>query len=212
MSLPRLLSPDIESIPNRVPYIQANEELTNVWGQRLRGIQGFKIGIGWQGNPKYAADRYRSLPLQVFRPVAEIPGVQLINLQRGFGSEQLAAVRDRFSVVDLGQDVDAANGPFMDTAAILQNLDLVISSDTVLVHLAGALGVPVWMPTSFVPDWRWLLDRNDSPWYPSLRLFRQRERLNWDPVFEEIAHCLVPRLRLGTHGPEALPPRGAEWS
>jgi Tfp pilus assembly protein PilF len=191
MSLPRLLSPDVESIPRIVPYICADEKLIAQWRARLESIKGFRVGIGWQGNPNYAADRYRSIPLQRFESLARIPGVRLISLQRGFGSEQLAAVREQFPIVDLGQEIDKLNGPFIDTAAIMRNLDLVISSDTVLVHLAGALGVPVWMPTSFVPDWRWFFERKDSPWYPTLRLFRQRERLIWEPVFEEIAKELA---------------------
>ncbi len=194
MSLPRLLSPSVEFIPNTVPYLNANEPLVSHWRERLAAIPGFKIGIGWQGNPKYAADRYRSMPLRHFELLAQIPGVQLISLQQGYGSEQLPAARERFSILDFGAELDRAAGPFMDTAAIIQNLDLVISCDTVLVHLAGALGVDVWVPTSFVPDWRWLLERSDSPWYPTLRLFHQRERLNWSGVFSNIASELAMKV------------------
>ncbi len=96
-------------------------------------------------------------------------------------------------MVNLGDDVDQANGAFMDTAAMMMNLDLVITSDTAVPHLAGALGVPVWVALPFVPDWRWLLDRSDSPWYPTMRLFRQKERGNWQGVFEEIQKALFER-------------------
>ena len=190
MSLPRLMSPVLELIPKNVPYLHADPLLIAQWRDRLAQIPGFKIGISWQGNPTYGADRYRSIPLDQFEVLAQVPGVTLISLQRGYGSEQLAAARTRLSIVEFPGEVDATNGPFMDTAAIVKNLDLVISSDTAIVHLAGGLGVPVWMATSFVPDWRWLLDRSDSPWYPTLRLFRQHERLNWRPVFEEMATAL----------------------
>jgi hypothetical protein len=114
-----------------------------------------------------------------------------MSLQKGAGTEQLAEVRDLFAVTELGSRLQ----DFVDTAAVMKNLDLVITSDSAPAHLAGALGVPVWVALSFVPDWRWLLDRSDSPWYPTMRLFRQREPGDWPGVFEEIAKALDERLR-----------------
>jgi ADP-heptose:LPS heptosyltransferase len=139
--------------------------------------------------------------LQQFARLAEIPGVRLVSLQKGAGREQLAELHGRFPVIDLGDAVDQANGPFMDTAAIMKNLDLVITSDTAVPNLAGALGVPVWVALPFAPDWRWLLDRSDCPWYPSMRLFRQKAIGDWDTVFAEMHGALCARLGL---------PRGAE--
>jgi ADP-heptose:LPS heptosyltransferase len=133
--------------------------------------------------------------LQQFAALAAIPGVRLVSLQRGAAREEIAQVREHFSVLDPGDEVDQAAGAFMDTAAIMMNLDLVITSDTAVPHLAGALGVPVWVALPFAPDWRWLLDRADSPWYPTMRLFRQRERGNWHSVFEEIEAALRGRLQ-----------------
>ena len=106
-----------------------------------------------------------------FAPLASLPGVRLISLQKGFGSEQVATVD--FPVLDLSGRLDEVAGPFMDTAAVIRNLDLVVTADTAIAHLAGALGVPVWVALQFSADWRWLLGRDDSPWYPTMRLFRQ---------------------------------------
>jgi ADP-heptose:LPS heptosyltransferase len=108
-------------------------------------------------------------------------------LQKGPGSEQLAALGGKFSVLDLGDRLDGTAGPFMDTAAIMKNLDLVIACDTAVVHLAGAIGVPVWVALTVTPDWRWLLQRSDTPWYPTMRLFRQQRLGEWDTVFASIA-------------------------
>jgi tetratricopeptide (TPR) repeat protein len=190
LSLPGILKTSIETIPATVPYVLARPALVELWRKRLAGFDGFKIGITWQGNPKYRDDRFRSIPLRYFAPLARIPGVRLLSLQKGAGAEQLAEVRDLFPVTDLAAELDEQSGPFMDTAAVMKNLDLVITSDMAAAHLAGALGAPVWVALTLVPDWRWLLDRSDSPWYPTMRLFRQRERGNWQAVFEEIEKAL----------------------
>jgi hypothetical protein len=112
--------------------------------------------------------------------------VRLISLQKGLGTEQVDEVSAKVSVTELGAHRDEAAGAFMDTAAILKNLDLVVSSDTSLVHLAGGLGVPIWVALPRAADWRWLLERNDSPWYPTMRLFRQRQSGDWSEVFQSI--------------------------
>jgi hypothetical protein len=152
----------------------------------LATVSGLKVGINWQGSQGFAGDFYRSVPLSSYAPVAQIEGIKLYSLQRGFGREQLASVADAWQVTDFGDDVDC-DGAFMDTAALVMNLDLVITTDTAIAHLAGGLGVPVWVALQFSPNWRWLLDRSDSPWYPSMRLFRQPQFGDWSHVFGEIA-------------------------
>jgi hypothetical protein len=154
----------------------------------------FRVGIAWQGNPKYRKDRERSVPLAHFAALARVLGVQLISLQKGPGAEQLAGVADLFPVTELGSRLDETSGAFLDTAAVMKGLDLVVTSDTAIPHLAGALGVPVWVALPFIPDWRWLLEREDSPWYPTMRLFRQAERGNWTEVFERIARALQEKV------------------
>jgi hypothetical protein len=162
----------------------------------------FLVGIAWQGNPAFGHDRLRSIPLAQFGALAKIRGIRLISLQKGPGTEQLEKLKEEggrmkqketpcssssFIVHPSSFVLDEASGPFMDTAAIMQSLDLVISSDTAIPHLAGAIGVPVWVALPFVPDWRWLLKREDSPWYPTIRLFRQTKLGCWEDVFERMA-------------------------
>jgi tetratricopeptide (TPR) repeat protein len=176
-------------------------------GHRTPDSGQFRVGIAWQGTPKFRGDRQRSIPLEQFAPLAEVPGVQFISLQKGPGSEQLSVMScqlsekiqttsDRFCIHDLREGLDETSGAFMDTAAVLMSLDLVISSDTAVPHLAGALGVPVWLALALAPDWRWLLQREDTPWYPTMRLFRQTHYGHWEDVFERMAEEL---RRLAAH-------------
>ena len=190
-SLPQVFKTTPESIPAPIPYLFASPRLVEDWRERLRRFVGLKIGIAWQGNTLHHGDRCRSIPLACFAPLAQVPGVHLISLQKGKGTLQLAAVGDRFPVVDWGDSLDEAAGRFVDTAALMMNLDLVITSDTSIAHLAGALGVRVWLAVASTPDWRWLLDRPDSPWYPTMRLFRQQTRGDWQSVFDRIATALA---------------------
>jgi hypothetical protein len=141
------------------------------------------VGINWQGNPKYPGDRARSIPLAHFAPLAAIEGVRLYSLQKEAGLEQLADAR---FVVDLGDELDR-DATMVDTAAVIKNLDLVISSDSAVGHLAGALAAPVWLAIPSSPDWRWMLDRTDSPWYPTARLFRRSRESAWEDLFVTIA-------------------------
>lgn len=193
LSLPGLLGSTLATIPAEVPYLQPDPQLMEAWRTRLAEIPGYKIGIGWQGNPEYRGDRHRSVPLKYFAPLASIPGVTFISLQKGHGFEQLAELGDQIAV-RVFDDLDNDSGPFMDTAAIMKHLDLVITSDTALPHLAGALGVPVWVALPVACDWRWMHGREDSPWYPTMRLFRQREVENWEEVFDRIATALRYRV------------------
>ncbi len=187
MSMPHRMQTRVETIPSEVPYIFADHERTAAWRDQVVEQGRFRVGIAWQGNPHAPFDRERSIPLEHFAPLSRIPGVRLFSLQKGEGSEQLAEVAEKSGIVDFGERLDAADGAFTDTAAIMQHLDLVITSDTAIAHLAGALGVPVWVALTAVPDWRWLLEREDSPWYPTARLFRQHEFGDWGEVFKRMA-------------------------
>src|SRR5207342_3203806 len=131
------------------------------------------------------------IPIECFRLLAELPNVRFVSLQKAEARAELSAAGgDTPQIVDLGDDFDTTHGAFVDTAAVMMNLDLVISSDTAVPHLAGALGVPVWLALPFVPDWRWLLDRSDSLWYPTMLLFRQKSPGDWSSVFQEIQSAL----------------------
>jgi hypothetical protein len=165
-------------------------------------LTGFRVGIAWQGDPSYRWDRDRSIPLRHFAPLGRVAGVRLISLQKGPGMEQLREVSGLFPVIDLGPRLDESAGAFMDTAAAMKNLDLVITSDTAVAHLAGAMGVPVWLALAFAPEWRWLLEREDSPWYPHMRLFRQSRRGDWEGVFARMAGEL--RRKIGAAAPLEL--------
>ncbi len=188
MSLPGVLGTTLSTVPGEVPYLHAEAERLRHWQARLKALSCFKFGVVWQGNPQFQWDRFRSIPLRALAPLAEVPGVRLINLQKGPGKEQLRG--NGFAVTELVDELDENGGAFLDTAAIMTGLDLVVTSDTATAHLAGALGVPVWVALSAVADWRWLRDRDDTPWYPSMRLFRQTELGAWGPVFTRMAEQL----------------------
>lgn len=199
MSLPALFHSTLDTIPATLPYLFADPLLVENWRKRLAELPGFKVGIVWQGSPRHAWDRHRSVPLACFEPLARIPDVYLISLQKGPGEEQIASLAGSFPLITFDQ-LDQHAGAFMDTAGILRNLDLVISIDTAIAHLAGGLGVPLWMPLHHVPDWRWLMHRDDNPWYPSAHLFRQPAPGDWTSVFDRIAEELraqVPRAVRG---------------
>jgi Flp pilus assembly protein TadD len=194
LSLPGILQTTFDTIPASVPYLQADPARIEQWSARLASLSGFRIGIAWQGNKDNQQNPVRSFPLRSFAPIAGIPGVSLISLQKGTGTEELDACQ--FPVHTLGEDFDAAGGAFLDTAAVMKSLNLVISADTSVVHVAGALAAEVWVPLPFVPDWRWSLQGERTPWYPTMRLFRQAARGQWQPVFENIA-AAVRRLVSG---------------
>ena len=186
MSLPLRSGTDLGSIPNQVPYLQSEADLAGAWKQRI-GEVGFKVGIAWQGKPDGKIDRGRSFPLSELIPFARRPGIRLISLQKNHGLDQLTSLPDDVAVETLGDGFDGGSDAFIDTAAAMSNLDLIVTSDTSIAHLAGALGRPTWVALQHVPDWRWLLDRDDSPWYPTMRLFRQQTRGDWGSVFPRMA-------------------------
>jgi tetratricopeptide (TPR) repeat protein len=185
-SLPRAFGTRLDTIPAQTPYLRAEDALIQKWGERL-GPNALKIGICWRGNQNPKADPSRSIPLACFAKLAAIESARLVSLQK------LEARADEESLPELilpGEDFDVGPDAFVDTAAIMQNLDLIITCDTAIAHLAGALGRPVWVVLKDVPDWRWLLDRTDSPWYPTMRLFRQKQRGDWDEVFDRVGGAL----------------------
>lgn len=178
-------------LPQQSPYIFAAPDQIEFWKDRIAQIPGFKIGIAWQGEPVFKYDWLRSIPLAAFAPLSRLPGHSLVSLQKFNGVDQIAANRQTAPVIELEPAIDTTAGPFMDTAAIMMHLDLVITSDTAIAHLAGGLGVPVWLATAYAPDWRWMTKREDSPWYPTMRLFRQTKVGHWDDVFERMARTLA---------------------
>jgi hypothetical protein len=173
-----------------VPYLFVDPERVEHWRRELAGVPGLKVGIAWQGHPNNPWDQHRSIPLTQFEPLARVEGVRLLSLQKVFGLDQIAKLDGRFPVLDLDKQIDEANGPFLDTAAIIKNLDLVITTDSAIAHLAGALAAPVWVALCSTCDWRWLLARPDSPWYPTMRLFRQSTLGDWGAVFEQMTAAL----------------------
>lgn len=197
LSLPGLLGINAENCPKTVPYVSADPERVEHWKPKIEKIGGFKIGIGWQGSSTYRGDRLRSIPLKCFQPLAHVPNVTLVSLQKTDGLEQLEEVKDHFPVQTL-EGLDASGGAFMDTSAVMQHLDLVVTCDTALGHLAGALGRPVWSAQSLAADWRWFRNRSDTLWYPTMRLFRQNTLGDWDGVFADMAAELEKQLASGS--------------
>ena len=190
MSLPRIVGTNLANIPAEVPYVTADTSLVEQWRRELGPDGGLRIGIAWQGNPRYRRDHQRSFRLAQLEPVARVAGVRLFSLQKELGTDQIGELGERFSVSDLGSRFT----DFMDTAAVIRNLDLVITLDSSLAHLAGALGVPTWVAIPVAADWRWLTDREDSPWYPTMRLFRQKRWGYWDEVFARMAVEVVAKV------------------
>lgn len=177
----------IGNLPSaQAPYLWAEPDRVAAWKDRI-GTHGLRMGINWQGFSGRFEDQGRSFPLSVFEPLSAVPGVRLISLQKGEGEDQIAAAGFPLETLD---DLDAGPDAFVDTAAVMANLDLVITSDTSVAHLAGALGCPVWVALRRVPDWRWMLERTDSLWYPTMRLFRQTIDGDWTSVFAAMARAL----------------------
>jgi tetratricopeptide (TPR) repeat protein len=187
LSLPGLFGTTLATIPAEVPYLVAERARVSRWRDRLATVAGFKVGICWQGNPGHQNDRWRSVPLAQFGPLAEVPGLRLVSLQKGPGREQWTTRAAQWPVVDLPDQEEEPSEGWMETAALMCALDLVITVDTAIAHLAGALAVPVWVALPFIPDWRWLLGRENSLWYPTMRLFRQTRHDHWADVFERMA-------------------------
>jgi hypothetical protein len=194
-----LFTTNVDAIPAPIPYLSADATRVVRWRERLPSGAALTIGIAWQGNPKHTRDRDRSFRLVQFEQLAAIDGVRLISLQRHYGGEQIRELGGKFPLVDLGHELDPGELVIQDTPAAMMGLDLVITPDTMLAHLAGALGIPVWIALPYSPDWRWMLERDDSPWYPTARLFRQPEPGRWDLVFDRIAKAILEILASRSH-------------
>lgn len=192
MSLPHALGTDrVEDIPSYPYYLSADPQDIKTWKEKIDMLAGntsdLRVGFVWAGNPEHGNDRKRSIPLDIFAPLFNTPGVQFFSIQKGLATPELAKLPKELPVYNIG---DSFND-FADTAAAMANLDLIISVDTSVVHLAGALGRPTWTLLAKTPDWRWLNDREDSPWYPSMRLFRQQTRNDWPAVISKVASELA---------------------
>lgn len=203
MSLPHLCGTTLADIPAALPYLHADPERM---AQRARGVAGragLKVGLVWRGNPLHENDARRSLPsLKALQPLWRVPGVQFVSLQSGAGSEEAQSPPDDQPFIPQSTPL----GDFAETAAVVANLDLVIGVDTSMVHLAAALGKPVWVLLSdYKTDWRWMNTREDSPWYPAvMRLFRQDQGGQWAPVISRVAQALADEAGRGGAGAASM--------
>ena len=195
LSLPHRLGTTMVTIPAATPYLQADPIRVERWRHALPQAT-LRVGIAWQGNPAHSADKGRSTLLKNFTPLSDIPGVQLVSLQKGFGAEQANEPRIATLVHQIDKDFDSDQNAFLDTAAILPSLDLVITTDTAIAHLAGALNCPTWVVLKKHAEWRWLSERTDTPWYPSLRLFRQVQEGDWEKIMDQLV-CNLRTLAEG---------------
>jgi tetratricopeptide (TPR) repeat protein len=193
MSLPLAFRTRLETIPAAVPYLQAGELQVAAWRQRVAGLPGLRVGLVWAGSPRpfqplaQEVDQRRSITFRHFAPLATVPGVSFVSLQKGEPAAQTRHPPAGMVIHDWTDDLH----DFADTAALITALDLVISVDTSVVHAAGALAKPAWMLNRFDSCWRWLVGRNDSPWYPSLRQFRQPQPGDWDMVMRDVRQALI---------------------
>jgi tetratricopeptide (TPR) repeat protein len=193
LDMPQACGTTPDTVPWPGPYLHAEPERMAHWRTHI-GPHGLKIGIGWQGNPDSPSDIGRSFPVRLFETVSRRDGVRLIALQKGAGLEQLDHLPAGMAIERL-PSFDEGSDAFLDTAAVMANLDLIITSDTAIAHLAGALGRPVLVALKYVPDWRWLLERDDSPWYPNMQLIRQPRPGDWQGAFAQIEARVSEILR-----------------
>jgi hypothetical protein len=191
-SLPQIFGTELESIPAPIPYLHMKPERIAYWGERLRQVfpeRRLRVGLAWSGRPTHPNNLRRSVRLETLAPILATQGVDFVSLQKPFPDE------DRVFQQTLGhfREFTTELADFSETGALIRNLDLVIAVDTAVVHLAGAIGSEAWILVPEPADWRWLLNRSDSPWYPTLRLFRQRRAAEWAPVLAETAVALRER-------------------
>jgi len=186
MSLPYLFKTTLDTIPNQSPYIHAPKQLKPELDKCLAG-DGLKVGLAWSGSPSNSKNTIRNIPLSDLAPLGNISGIRFFGIQKGPGSEQASSPPENMDFTDLSHLIN----DFSDTAAVISKLDLVISVDSAVAHLAGALGIPVWVFIYMPPDWRYLIGREDSPWYSSMRLFRQDDSRDWQPVIKQVEEKLI---------------------
>lgn len=192
MSLPALLGASTQGLARDVPYLSSEPELQTTWDQRLRDKR-LVVALAWQGNPAFCDDSRRSIPLGELVPMlrALAPRARFVSVQKGFGRDQLHQLPPDAPVEDLGPELDAGGDAFVDSAAVLRAVDVLITSDTALAHLAGALGARVWLALAKVPDWRWGVEGTTTPWYPTMRLFRQARAGDWGSVVGALEQALA---------------------
>ena len=184
-------------VPTEAPYLKVPKELIDFWGQNLARYKNQpRVALVWRGNPDQAADHYRSTTLQALAPLGQLRGIHWISLQLGVSQAEAAQWQGNDPIMIMEGNVDKRHGAFMDTAAILHHVDLLISVDTSVAHVAGAIGVPTWLALNHVPDWRWLLDSPTSNWYPKHHLFRQVKPRDWASVFTAMRDTLSLQLKL----------------
>jgi tetratricopeptide (TPR) repeat protein len=203
MSLPHLLKTTVTTIPAEVPYLFGDKERVSYWQEKLKTTSRLKLAVAWQGNPRVETGsvKGRSFELEELEKIASLPGVELVSLQKFYGSEQWESCgfRDRFTACQ--PEINESTN-FVDTAAILLCCDILLTADTSIAHLAGALGVQTWVVLKKIPEWRWMLNRFDSPWYPTMRLFRQKQRGIWSGAFADIYRDLEKLIATKTQQSE----------
>ncbi len=180
LSVPGIVGTTMETVPADIPYLSAEPDLASSWAERLGSAPGLKVGIAWSGTAEKRGNPSRACPLSAFEPLLRQPGLSLFSLQKDPPDEDLPLPD---GLTDLSGDLN----DFADTAAVIQALDLIVSIDTAVAHLAGALGRETWLLLSTAGDWRWSMERTDSPWYPTIRLFRQTRAHQWDDVLEAVS-------------------------
>jgi len=202
-SLPYMFQTRLDTIPAQVPYLKADPARIAAWKERLdRQLPpGRRIGLAWTGRPTHPNDRRRSVPLQRLLPIARaVAGTAaFVSLQKPMPANDLAVMSEFRGMTDLSADLK----DFGETAALIENLDIVVTVDTSMGHLAGALAKPAWIMLPKAADWRWMLERSDSPWYPTVRLFRQRYPGAWDDLLAEVSTALAMELRGASLGAAA---------
>jgi len=190
MSLPHGFGTEKNSIPSTVPYLHADPELTRQWARRFDSDhRRLRIGLVWAGRPDQGNDCNRSMPLAALAPLAKLDGIDFYKLQIGDAARQTPP--PGLNLIDFTADLS----DFADTAAMLANLDLLITVDTAPAHLAGAMGRPTWTLLTQVPDWRWISDSSRCPWYPTMRLFRQSRRGDWNEIVQQVARELPSLMK-----------------
>nr|WP_256476365.1 tetratricopeptide repeat-containing glycosyltransferase family protein [Siccirubricoccus soli] len=191
LSLPHVLGTTLESVPAPVPYLRAEAEALDRWRERLAGLPGLRVGLAWAGNPHHQGDYGRSIAPSRLAALWEVPGVSWVSLQVGARADALRGLAPDGAVLDLAP----ALTDLAETAAAMAQIDLIVTVDTAVAHLAGALGRPVWTMLPVLPDWRWLLRREDTPWYPTMRLFRQARAGEWEEVIARVAEGIAELVR-----------------
>ena len=199
MSLPKIYYEKTKTFPSQINFIPKNKKITLKWKERLNEIKGFKVGINWQGRKTYGVDHLRSIPLNYFNDLFNIEKINFISLQKGFGLEQIKNFKYKDKLYNFSKEVDNGENIFEDTIGILQNIDLVISIDSSLVHLSSTLGIKTFALLHFCPDWRWNLMTKEFSWYDNLKMYRQEEVNKWDSIFSLLKKDLIASLGNSKH-------------